>query len=60
MTVQFKCKDFLLKDCEFEIKGVRSVDELMKLVDVHVVEAHRTIKVSAETREKVRRGLKHG
>ncbi len=45
MTIRFRCKDFLLKECEFEISGAHSADEMMKLVDVHVTEAHRTVKV---------------
>jgi len=33
--IKFKCKNFLLKECEFEAKGTHSVDEVMKLVEVH-------------------------
>ena len=58
LTVSFKCKDFLLKDCEFEIKGAHSIDEVMKLVEVHANEEHRTLKVSPETRERIRRSLR--
>ena len=58
MTIQFRCKDFLLKECDFEVKGAHSTDEMMKLVDVHATEAHRTLKVSPETREKIRRSMK--
>ena len=57
-VIQFKCKDFLLKECELEIKGTHSVDEMMKLVDVHLTEAHRTLKLSPETREKIRRSIR--
>ncbi len=59
MTIRFRCKDFLLKECEFEISGAHSADEMMKLVDVHVTEAHRTVKVPSETREKIRRSMNH-
>jgi predicted small metal-binding protein len=58
LTIRFKCKDFLLKECEFEIKGAHSADEMIKLVDVHVTEAHRTLKVSPETRDRIRRSMK--
>jgi predicted small metal-binding protein len=58
LTIHFRCKDFLLKECELEIKGAHSADEMMKLVDVHVSEAHRTLKVSPETREKIRRSMR--
>ena len=58
MTIQFRCKDSLLKDCEFEVKGVHSTEEMMELVDLHVREAHNTVKVSPETREKIRRSLR--
>jgi predicted small metal-binding protein len=55
--IKFKCKDFLLKDCEFEVKGTHSVDEMMKLVEVHADEEHRTLKLSPETIEKIRGSL---
>jgi predicted small metal-binding protein len=58
MTVRFRCKDFLLKECEFEVKGAHSDDEIMKLVDVHVAVAHPILKVSSETREKIRRSMR--
>jgi predicted small metal-binding protein len=58
LTIQFKCKDFMLKECDFEIKGVHSSDELLELVDVHVTQAHPTLKVSPETREKIRRSAR--
>ena len=38
--IKFKCKDFLLKECEFEAKGTHSVDEMMKLIEVHAGEEH--------------------
>jgi predicted small metal-binding protein len=55
--IKFKCKDFLLKECEFEAKGTHSVDEMMKLVEVHAGDEHRTLKLSPETREKTRTSL---
>ena len=57
MTIQFRCKDFFLKECEFEVRGAHSADEMLRLIDVHVTEAHRTLNVSSETREKIRRSL---
>jgi len=42
-----------LKECEFEAKGTRSVDEMMKLVEVHAGAEHRTLKPSPETVEKI-------
>jgi len=59
LTVRFRCKDYFLKECEFEINGAHSADEMMKLVDVHMTEAHRTVKVSSETRDKIRRSMNH-
>ncbi len=56
--IKFKCRDFLLKECEFEVKGVHSIEEIMKLVEIHAGHAHRTIKLSPETIEKIRRSLK--
>jgi predicted small metal-binding protein len=55
--IKFKCKDFLLKECEFEAMGTHSVDEMMKLVEVHAGEEHRTLKLTRETIEKIRSSL---
>jgi predicted small metal-binding protein len=55
--IKFKCKDFLLKECEFEAKGTHSVDEMMKLVEVHAGDEHRTLKLRPETIEKIRSSL---
>ncbi len=55
--IKFKCKDFLLKECEFEAKGAHSVDEMMKLVEVHAGDEHRTLRLSPETIEKIRTSL---
>ncbi len=55
--IKFKCKDFLLKECEFEAKGTHSVDEMMKLVEVHAGNEHRTLRLSPETIEKIRTSL---
>jgi predicted small metal-binding protein len=56
--IKFKCKDFLLKECQFEAKGTHSVDEMMKLVEVHASEEHRTLKLPPETIERIRSSLK--
>jgi predicted small metal-binding protein len=55
--IKFKRKDFLLKECEFEAKGTHSVDEMMKLVEVHAGDEHRTLKLRPETIEKIRSSL---
>ncbi len=55
--IKFKCKDFLLKECEFEAKGTHSVDEMMKLVEVHAGEEHRTLKLPPETIKRIRSSL---
>ena len=55
--IKFKCKDFLLKECEFEVKGTHSIDEMMKLVEVHAGDEHRTLKLSPETIERIRGSL---
>lgn len=52
--IKFKCKDFLLKECAFEAKGTHSVDEMIKLVEVHAGEEHRTLELSPKTIEKIR------
>ena len=55
--IKFKCKDFLLKECEFEARGTHSIDEMMKLVEVHAGDEHRTLRLSPETVEKIRTSL---
>jgi len=55
--IKFKCKDFLMKECEFETKGTHSIDEMMKLVEVHAGDEHRTLRLSPETIEKIRTSL---
>jgi len=52
--IKFKCKDFLLKESEFEAKGIHSVDEMMKLVEVHAGNVQWTLKLSPGTIEKIR------
>lgn len=52
--MKFKCTDFLLKECEVEAKGTHSVDEMMRLVEVHVGDEHRTLKLPPETIERTR------
>ncbi len=46
-----------MKECEFEAKGTHSVDEMMKLVEVHAGNEHRTLRLSPETIEKIRTSL---
>jgi predicted small metal-binding protein len=41
-----------LKECEFEAKGTHSVDEIMKLLEVHAGDEHRTLKLSPKTIER--------
>ncbi len=55
--IKFKCKDFLLKECEFEARGTHSIDEMMKLVEVHAGDEHRTLRLPPETIEKIRTSL---
>ena len=55
--IKFQCKDFLLKECEFEAKGTHSVDEMLKLVQVHAGDEHRTLRLSSETIERIRGSL---
>jgi len=55
--IKFKCKDFLMKECEFETKGTNSIDEMMKLVEVHAGDEHRTLRLSPETIERIQTSL---
>ncbi len=42
-----------MKECEFETKGTNSIDEMMKLVEVHAGDEHRTLRLSPETIERI-------
>jgi len=44
-------------ECEFEAKGTHSVDEMMKLVEVHAGDEHRTLRLSPEMIERIRGSL---
>jgi len=46
-----------LKESEFEAGGTHSIDEMMKLVEVHAGDEHRTLRLSPETIENIRTSL---
>jgi predicted small metal-binding protein len=56
-VIKFKSKDFLLKESEFDAKCTHLVDEMMKLVEVHAGDEHRTIRLSPEMMEQIRSSL---
>ena len=35
-----------MRDCESEAKGTHSMDEMMKLVEIHAGNEHRTLRTS--------------
>ena len=55
---QIQVQGFPLEgECEFEAKGTHSVDEMMKLVEVHAGDEHRTLRLSPEMIERIRGSL---
>ena len=55
---KFKCKDIGMKDCDFEVKGASSKDEVMQLATVHAKQAHKMETVSSELAQKVASAIK--
>jgi predicted small metal-binding protein len=50
-------QEFPLEEVRVRSEGTHSVDEMMKLVDIHAGHAHRTLKLSPETVQKIRSSL---
>lgn len=55
---KFKCKDVGMKDCDFEVKGSSSKDEMMQIVSAHAKFAHHIETVSPELADKVGAAIK--
>ncbi len=55
---KFKCKDVGMKDCDFEVKGVPTKDEMMQIVSTHAKQAHRIDTISPDLASKVSAAIK--
>lgn len=49
----FRCKDIGMKDCNFEVKGASSRDEVMQLAGLHAKQAHNMEATSPDLAQKV-------
>ena len=54
----FKCKDVGMKDCDFEVKGSSSKDEVMQIATVHAKQAHHMDTVPPDLANKVSEAIK--
>ncbi len=49
----FKCKDIGMKNCNFEIKGSSSKEEVMQIAAVHAKQAHEIDPIPPDLGQKV-------
>ncbi|MDG6922963.1 MAG: DUF1059 domain-containing protein [Nitrososphaerota archaeon] len=47
-----------MKDCDFEVKGVPTKDEMMQIVSTHAKQAHRIDTISPDLASKVSAAIK--
>jgi predicted small metal-binding protein len=55
---KFKCKDIGMKECDFEVKGATSRDEVMQIASVHAKQAHKMETIPPEVAQKVSAAIK--
>lgn len=55
---KFKCKDIGMKDCDFEVKGASSRDEVMQIATVHAKSAHNMQTIPPDVAQKVSSAIK--
>jgi predicted small metal-binding protein len=55
---KFKCKDIGMKECEFEVKGASSKDEVMQIATVHAKQAHKMDPIPPDVAQKVSSAIK--
>jgi predicted small metal-binding protein len=53
MTNDLKCKDTGM-NCKFEIKNASSIDEVMRVMAVHVKEAHKMDSMTPDLANKIK------
>lgn len=54
--MNFKCKSVGM-DCNFEVKGVSSVEEVMEIAKAHAKHAHNLSEIPEELAEKVKAAI---
>ncbi len=54
--MDFKCRNVGI-DCDFEVKGVSSVEEVMEIAKAHAKHAHNLSEIPPELAEKVKRAI---
>lgn len=54
----FKCKDAGIMDCDFEVKGSSSRDEIMQIAAIHAKQTHKMETVSPDLANKVSVAIK--
>ena len=55
---KFKCKDIGMKDCDFEVKGSPSREEVMQIAAVHAKQAHKMDPIPSDVAQKVGSAIK--
>ncbi len=55
---KFKCKDAGMKECNFEVKGGSSKDEVMQIAVVHAKQAHHMDTIPPDVASKVSAAIK--
>ena len=55
---KFKCKDAGMKNCDFEVKGASTRDEVMQIAAVHAKTAHRMETIPPDGAQKVSSDIK--
>jgi predicted small metal-binding protein len=53
-----KCKDTGMKDCNFEVKGASSRDEVMQIAAVHAKQTHKMETIPPDVAQKVSSAIK--
>jgi predicted small metal-binding protein len=54
----FKCKDIGMKDCDFEVKGSPSKEEVLQIAAVHAKQSHKMDPIPPEIAQKVSNAIK--
>jgi len=57
-SYKFRCKDIGMKDCDFELKGASSRDEVMQEASTHAKYAHNMETITPDLAGKVDSAIK--
>lgn len=55
---KFKCKDIGMKDCDFEVKGASTKEEVTQIVAVHAKTSHKMETITPELAQKLNAAIK--